>query len=128
VERVLEQTDGRGADVIYDSVGGEITDKSLKCIAWNGRLVIIGFASGEIPAIKANRILLKNIAVTGLHWSAYAEKDPDRVADCFRALFQLHARGQIAPVIYRRYKLEELPTALAALANRETYGKVIIEP
>ena len=90
--------------------------------------MIIGFAGGEIPAIKANRILLKNIAVTGLHWGAHAEKDPGRIADCFRALFRLHARGQIAPVIYRRYKLDELPTALAALANRETYGKVIIEP
>ncbi len=128
VDRVLELTDGRGADVIYDSVGGDITDKSLKCIAWNGRLVIIGFAGGEIPAIKANRILLKNIAVTGLHWGAHAEKDPARIADCFSALFRLHARGQIAPVIYRRYKLDELPTALAALANRETWGKVIIEP
>ena len=127
-ERVLAQTDGRGADVIYDSVGGDITDKSLKCISWNGRLVIIGFAGGEIPAIKANRIMLKNIAVTGVHWSAYAEKDPDRVADCFRALFRMHARGQIAPVIYRRYKLDEVATALAALANRETHGKVIIEP
>jgi NADPH:quinone reductase len=128
VERVQQLTDGRGADVIYDSVGGEITDRSLKCIAWNGRLVIIGFASGEIPSIKANRILLKNIAVTGLHWSAFAEKDPERVADCFAALFRLHARGQIAPVIYRRYTLDEVPKALAALANRETYGKVIIEP
>jgi NADPH:quinone reductase len=128
VERVLEQTGGRGADVIYDSVGGDITDKSLKCIAWNGRLVIIGFASGQIPEIEANRILLKNIAVTGLHWSAYAEKEPERVADCFRALFQLYGRGQITPVIYRRYKLDEVPTALAALAGRETFGKVIIEP
>jgi NADPH:quinone reductase len=126
--RVQELTDGRGADVIYDSVGGEITDQSLKCIAWNGRLVIIGFAGGEIPAIKANRIMLKNIAVTGLHWTAYAERDPERVVDCFRALFRLHSRGEIAPVIYRRYKLGELATALAALAGRETYGKVIIEP
>jgi NADPH2:quinone reductase len=126
--RVLALTDGRGADVIYDSVGGEITDKSLKCIAWNGRLVIIGFASGVIPEIKANRILLKNIAVTGLHWGAHAEKDPARIGDCFRALFRLHARGQIAPVIYRRYKLDEVPAALAALGNRETWGKVIIEP
>jgi NADPH2:quinone reductase len=128
VERVLEQTGGRGANVIYDSVGGDITDKSLKCIAWNGRLVVIGFASGEIPAIQANRILLKNIAVTGLHWTAYAQNEPDRVADCFGALFRLHERGQIAPVIYRRYKLDEVPTALAALAGRETFGKVIIEP
>jgi NADPH2:quinone reductase len=128
VARVQELTGGRGADVIYDSVGGEITDQSLKCIAWNGRLVIIGFAGGEIPAIEANRILLKNIAVTGLHWSAYVDRDPGAVADCFAALFRMHARGQIAPVIYRRYKLDELPIALAALANRETHGKVIVEP
>jgi len=128
VARVQEITDGRGADVIYDSVGGDITDKSLKCVAWNGRLVIIGFAGGQIPSIQANRILLKNIAVTGLHWSAYAEKEPQRVEDCFAALFRLHARGQIAPVIYRRYKLDEVPIALAALTGRATYGKVIIEP
>jgi NADPH2:quinone reductase len=128
VARVMESTGGKGADVIYDSVGGEVFEKSLKCIAWNGRLLVIGFASGVIPSVQANRILLKNIAVTGLHWGAHAAKDPQRIVDTFQALFRLHARGQIAPVIHRRYKLAELPTALAALANRETYGKVIIEP
>jgi len=129
VERVQALTDGRGADVIYDSVGGDVTDRSLKCIAWNGRLVVIGFAGGEIPAIRANRILLKNIAVTGLHWGAHLDRDPERVRDCFRALFRLHARGQIAPVLYdRRYRLEEIPEALAALAGRETHGKVIVAP
>jgi NADPH2:quinone reductase len=91
---VHELTDGRGADVIYDSVGGEITDQSLKCIAWNGRLVIIGFAGGEIRRSRRTGSA-KNIAVTGLHWSAYAEKDPDASPTAFAALFRLHARGQI---------------------------------
>jgi NADPH2:quinone reductase len=127
-ERVGELTDGRGADVIYDSVGGDTTDQSLKCIAWNGRLLIIGFAGGTIPEIKANRILLKNIAVTGLHWGAHAQHEPKRIPECFEALFRLYARGQIAPRIYERYPLDALPKALEALAGRHTYGKLIIEP
>jgi len=128
VEGVREFTQGRGADVIYDSVGGDITDKSLKCIAWNGRLLIIGFASGQIPEIKANRILLKNIAVTGLHWGAHAKFEPEKIPLTFDALFELHEQGKIAPVIYRNYALEELPDALEALGTRRTYGKVIIAP
>jgi NADPH2:quinone reductase len=128
VARVQELTQGRGADVIYDSVGGEITDQSLKCIAWNGRLVIIGFASGKIPSIQANRILLKNIAVTGLHWGAHAQKDPKRIPEVMDALFAMHAKGQIRPVIYARHPLEEVPAALAALGGRESYGKVIVTP
>ena len=126
VDAVMEATDGRGADVIYDSVGGDTTDRSLKCIAWNGRLLVVGFAGGQIPEIRANRIMLKNIAVSGVHWGAYAKNEPDRVQDCFRALFQLHARGQIAPLIYGRYELEDLPAALEALGGRKTHGKVII--
>jgi NADPH2:quinone reductase len=128
VARVQELTGGRGADVIYDSVGGDITDQSLKCIAWNGRLVIIGFASGKIPAIQANRILLKNIAVTGLHWGAHAQKDPKRIPEVMDALFAMYGKGQIRPVIYGRYALEEVPAALAALGGRESYGKVIVQP
>lgn len=128
VERVQELTDGRGADVIYDSVGGDTTDRSLKCIAWNGRLLVIGFASGTIPKIAANRILLKNIAVTGLHWGAHETRDPGRVRDTFAALFRLHARGLIEPVIYERFPLEAVPKALEALGSRRTWGKVIVHP
>jgi NADPH2:quinone reductase len=128
VPRVLELTDGRGADVIYDSVGGDTTDKSLKCIAWNGRLVIIGFASGDIPEIKANRILLKNIAVTGLHWGAHQQKAPGRIPEVFGALFDLYAAGAIRPVIFKSYSLDEVPAALEALGSRQTYGKVVITP
>jgi NADPH2:quinone reductase len=128
VPRVMELTNGRGADVIYDSVGGETTDQSLKCIAWNGRLLIIGFASGKIPAIQANRILLKNIAVTGLHWGAHAQKDPKRIPEVMDALFALAAKGQIEPVIYGRYPLDQVSSALEALGGRKSYGKVIVTP
>ncbi|MCZ6785115.1 MAG: NADPH:quinone oxidoreductase family protein, partial [Proteobacteria bacterium] len=86
VARVKEETDGRGADVIYDSVGGDVFDKSLKCIAWNGRLLVIGFAGGRIPEVKANRILLKNISLMGLHWGAYALNEPERIPETFAAL------------------------------------------
>jgi NADPH2:quinone reductase len=127
-ERVLELTGGRGADVIYDSVGGEVFEKSLKCIAWNGRLLVIGFASGTIPSVKANRILLKNIAVVGLHWGAHASKEPQRIPEVMAALADLYAAGQIRPVIYKTHSLDELPEALAALGGRRSYGKVVVAP
>lgn len=128
VDRVMSLTSGKGADVIYDSVGGDTTDRSLKCIAWNGRLLIIGFASGDIPEIKANRIMLKNISVTGLHWTAYATKEPDRIPIVFDALFELYLDGKIRPVIYQRFPLDQVPDALEALGGRKTHGKVIITP
>jgi NADPH2:quinone reductase len=128
VAKVQEFTSGRGANVIYDPVGGDITDRSLKCIAWNGRLLVIGFASGEIPSVKLNRVLLKNIAITGLHWGAYAQHEPARIPETFAALFALYSDQRIRPEIYRRYPLEQLPAALAELASRRTAGKLIVEP
>jgi NADPH:quinone reductase len=128
VDRVKEVTDGHGADVIYDSVGGDVTDASLKCIAWNGKLLVIGFASGRIPEVKLNRVLLKNISLVGLHWGAHAMHEPARIGETFRALFDLYAKGVVEPVIYRSYPLEELPAALEALGSRRTYGKVVVAP
>src|SRR3989454_6716153 len=128
VEAVRAATGGRGADVIYDSVGGDVFDASLKCIAWNGRLLVVGFASGRIPEVRVNRILLKNIAVVGLHWGAHALHEPERIPEVFHALFALHREGKIAPVIWRTYPLAALPAALEALAGRQTYGKVIVTP
>jgi NADPH2:quinone reductase len=128
VERVQALTAGRGADVIYDSVGGDVFDRSLKCIAWNGRLLVIGFAGGRIPEVKANRILLKNIAVVGLHWGAYARHEPARVPETFGALFQLYTEGRIKPVIFARYPLDRIGEALTALGSRKTYGKVVVIP
>jgi NADPH2:quinone reductase len=114
--------------VIYDSVGGDVFDRSLKCIAWNGRLLVIGFASGTIPSVKANRILLKNIAVVGLHWGAYVQHQPERIPEVFDALGRLYAEGRIRPVIFRRYPLEETGKALCDLASRRTWGKLIVTP
>jgi NADPH2:quinone reductase len=128
VEAVKRATNGRGADVIYDPVGGEIFDGSMKCIAWNGRLLVIGFASGVIPEVKANRILLKNISVVGLHWGAYAQHEPERVPEVFAGLAKLYDEGHVRPVIFGTYSLDEVPQALEALAGRATFGKVIIAP
>ena len=129
VERVKQETGGRGADVIYDSVGGDIFDGSMKCIAWNGRLLVIGFAGGRIPEVKANRILLKNIAVVGLHWGAFAFNEPERIPETFAALFALYAEGKVKPVIYpERFALADVPAALEALGSRRSYGKVIVRP
>ncbi len=128
VPRVLAETDGRGADVIYDSVGGDTTDRSLKCIAWNGRLLVIGFASGAIPEIKLNRVLLKNISLVGLHWSAYPEREPERIDECFEGLFSMASAGGIEPLVSARYPLEEAGAALEALSARETVGKIVLIP
>jgi len=128
VARVMELTEGRGASVIYDSVGGDTFEKSLKCIAWNGRLLVIGFASGTIPSVETNRILLKNIAVVGLHWSAYPTREPGRIPQILHALFGLYREGRIRPVLFDSYPLAKVSEALTALGARRTHGKVIVAP
>jgi NADPH2:quinone reductase len=128
VERVLELTDGRGADVIYDPVGGDTFDRSMKCIAFDGRLLVIGFASGRIPSVEMNRVLLKNISLVGLHWGLYFDKDPVVIQDAQRALFELHGRGKISPVISATYPLSDARAALEALGTRRTTGKVVLIP
>ena len=127
VEAVLRATDGRGADVIYDSVGGDTFERSLKCIAWNGRLLVIGFASGTIPSVQLNRVMLKNISLVGLHWGAHETRQPERARATYDGLFDLYAEGRIRPVVSARYALEELPKALEELASRRTHGKLVIE-
>ncbi len=128
VERVQEFTNGRGADVIYDSVGGDTCDRSLRCIAWNGRLVVIGFSSGHIPEIKLNRVMLKNVSLVGLHWSAYPEREPEALGPIYSTLVEWLSRSEIDPVLYGTYSLEQLPMALEALASRSSYGKIVVKP
>jgi len=93
VEGVKQATGGKGADVIYDPVGGEIFDQSMKVIAFSGRLLVIGFASGTIPTVPANRVLLKNISIVGLHWGAYRTHDPGQIAPAMQALFRALREG-----------------------------------
>jgi NADPH2:quinone reductase len=128
VEHVRAATGGRGADVIYDSVGGDVFDASLKCIAWSGRLLVIGFAGGRIPDVKLNRVLLKNISLVGLHWGAYAFNEPERIVETFSALFDLYEQRRIAPVVFKTYPLDQLPAALEALGARRSYGKIVVTP
>ncbi|KAI9505874.1 hypothetical protein GGI25_001278 [Coemansia spiralis] len=127
-DKVLEMTQGRGADIVFDPVG--LIEKSLKCIAWNGRIVVVGFAAGNIEKVAANRILLKNVAVTGVHWGAYVKNEPDKIMEVWNALFGLAEEGRVKPVVYEPvlYGLDKVKDALKAIANRETYGKVIVKP
>jgi len=128
VDTVRKLTGNRGADVIYESVGGTVFEGSLKCIAWAGRLLVIGFSSGDIPALKMNRVLLKHISVIGLNVGAYHENDPQGLRDATVRLFELYAAGKIKPVIHARYPLRDAAKALRELGDRKTVGKLILEP
>ena len=128
VDRVKEVTGGRGADVIYDPVGGDIFDLSTKCLAFEGRLLVVGFTSGRIPTIQANRILLKNISVVGLHWGAYRQHKPERIPEAMAALFAMYERGHVRPVISSTRPLAEAADALAEISSRKSTGKVLLLP
>ncbi len=128
VERVKELTAGRGADVIYDPVGGDTFDLSTKCIAFEGRILIIGFASGRIPSAKMNRVLVKNFSLVGLHWGLYFKKNPQVIQEAQEAIVRLHSMGKIAPLVSATHPLCDADAALAALAGRKTTGKVILIP
>jgi NADPH2:quinone reductase len=125
---VQRATGGHGADVVYDPVGGDTFDRSRKIIAWEGRLLVIGFSSGRIPEIPANHLLVKNYAAVGLHWGAYHDHDPGAVAACHAELVRLHAEGQIAPVVFAELGLDEALEGLNLLGSRRTFGKVVVRP
>ncbi len=128
VDAVKAATESRGADVIYDPVGGEVFDLSMKCIAFSGRLLVIGFASGVIPTVQVNRVLLKNIAIVGLHWGAYRQHDPEKIPQAMHALFALYERGAVTPVVSSTHPLREAAAALDEIASRRSIGKVVLVP
>ena len=128
IDAVKELTGGEGADVIYDPVGGDIFDGSTRCLAFAGRLLVVGFAGGRIPSIEANRILLKNISVVGVHWGAYRQRAPHLVHEAQAELIRLWEAERIKPIVSRRYPLAEAPAALLDLATRRTHGKIVLEP
>lgn len=128
VQAVKDHTGGRGADVVYDPVGGDVYDRSTKCIAFEGRIVIVGFTSGRIASAATNHVLVKNYSVVGLHWGLYRERMPELVAPVTEALFELYEQGLIRPHISDRRPLSQAPQALAAVANGKSTGKVVIHP
>jgi NADPH2:quinone reductase len=125
---VKEATNGRGADVVYDSVGGEAFQKSTKCIAFEGRIVIVGFASGVIPSAALNHALVKNYSILGLHWGLYERLDPESVLDCHAELTRLTAAGLIRPLITERLPLADVPDGLRRLGAGTTAGRLVFQP
>jgi NADPH:quinone reductase len=128
VEVVKEVTGGRGADVIYDPVGGETYTRSTKCIAFEGRILVVGFAGGQIPSAPLNHVLLKNYSVVGLHWGLYQTRDPQAVRDCHVQLGKLVADGLIRPLIGERLGLDDVPGGLQRLADGATTGRLVFTP
>lgn len=126
VEEVKRVTGGRGADVVFDPVGGDVYDRSTKCIAFEGRIVLVGFTSGRIPQAATNHVLIKNYSVVGLHWGLYAKRAPELIAPAARALLDLYESGKIKPHISARIPLSEAPRALATVAEGKSTGKVIL--
>ena len=128
VEMVKGATDGRGADVIFDSVGGDVFDGSRRCIAWEGRIVIIGFSGGRIADAPTNHVLLKNYDVIGVHWSAYRDHDRRVMSEAHGDLVRLYESGAIEPLVDRTVPLSQAADALRAVASRGTVGKVLVDP
>lgn len=125
-EQVYEVTDGKGADIILDMLGGDIFDAALRALAWSGRLVVIGFASGRIPTIKANYLLLKNIEVSGLQVSDYRKRRPQQVADCFAEVFSLIESGKLKSLPTTIYPISEFAKGLGEIESRKARGRVIL--
>ncbi len=126
VEAVKAFTGGRGADVVYDPVGGDVFDRSTKCIGFEGRIVVVGFTSGRISELRANHVLIKNYSVVGLHWGLYQRMAPDLIESATQELFHLYADGRVRPLVSARYELERAPDAIREVTSRRSTGKVVL--
>ncbi|MBK9442119.1 MAG: NADPH:quinone oxidoreductase family protein [Comamonadaceae bacterium] len=126
-ERIKEVTDGRGANVIYDPVGGDTFASSLRSIAFEGRILIIGFAGGVVPQIPANHLLVKNVDVIGVNWPAYAQLNPKVMTESFQTLIQWYLASAIKPHVSAIYPLEQAVDALNQVLTRKSTGKVVIK-
>ncbi|MBM0256734.1 zinc-binding dehydrogenase [Micromonospora sp. 4G55] len=125
VEVVKAETGGRGADVVYDPVGGETYQRSTKCVSFEGRILVVGFAGGQIQSAALNHALVKNYSIVGLHWGLYHRYDPAAVADCHRALTALAAQGAVRPLVSQRLALDEVADGVQELADGVTVGRVV---
>lgn len=128
VQPVKEATAGRGADVIFDPVGGDVFDRSRRCVAFEGRIVVVGFTSGRIADAPTNHALVKNYSIVGLHWGLYRKFIPELIWETDERLIRLYEEGSIDPLIYGVVPFEEVPQALELLGSRKTWGKVITKP
>jgi NADPH2:quinone reductase len=125
-ERIKALTDGKGPDVIYDPVGGPYTEPALRSIAWRGRLLVVGFAAGDIPKLPLNLTLLKGCAIVGVFWGDFSRREPDNFAGEMRRLAVWFAEGRLKPHISATFPLDRAPEALKMMAARQVIGKVVL--
>lgn len=126
-DEIKRLTDGNGADVIYDPVGGDLFDQAIRSIAWNGRLLVVGFASGRIPELPVNLALLKGAAVMGVFWGSFAQRQPQDNAANFQQLFEWFAAGKLKPLVSQVYPLTAAARAIDDLGQRKAVGKVVVQ-
>ncbi len=126
VQIVKEITSGKGADIIFDPVGGDTFDRSRKCIAFEGRILVIGFAGGRIADAPTNHALIKNYSIVGVHFGLFRKLFPEEVKKAHQELMELYKKKAIHPLIFEEFEFSEVPNALNLLAKRATYGKIII--
>lgn len=125
-EKLKEITGGQGVDVIYDPVGGDLFEEAFRSIAWNGRMLVVGFASGTIPSLPANLTLLKGASLVGVFWGSFAQRQPQDNAANFQQLFAWFAEGKIKPLVSQTYPLEKAADAINHLGQRKAVGKVVV--
>jgi NADPH:quinone reductase len=125
--QVYVATEGGGADIVLDPLGGAVFEAAVRALAWRGRLVVIGFAAGAIPSIKTNYILLKNIEISGLQISDYRKRRPEQVAACFAEIFSLYEQGKMKPAPVTLFPLERAGEALAAVRDRRIAGRAVLQ-
>lgn len=125
-ERVKAITGARGVDVVYDPVGGDAFDASLRCIAWGGRIIIIGFAAGRISQIPANILLVKNIDVIGFYWGSYQARRPELLRDSYAKLLGWYEQGRLKPHVSAQFDLKDVAKAMNMLHGRKSIGKVVL--
>ncbi len=126
VKAIAAELGREGVDVVYDPVGGEIFDASLRCVAWGARLLVVGFAAGQIQKIPANILLVKNIDAQGFYWGSYRRHRPELIVDCFAGLGRMHAAGRLKPHISHRFDLADFAQAFDILVARKSTGKVVL--
>ncbi|WP_338750379.1 NADPH:quinone oxidoreductase family protein [Janibacter alittae] len=126
IARVKEVTDGHGADVVYDPVGGSAYTASTKCIAFEGRIIVVGFASGRIPEPRLNHAMVKNYTILGLHWGLYEQHEPQSIRDCHAELVRLADAGRIEPLVAETFAFDEVPDALTRIAGGSSTGRIVV--
>ncbi|MGB7286479.1 MAG: NADPH:quinone oxidoreductase family protein [Salaquimonas sp.] len=127
-DEIKNATDGKGADVVFDVVGGSVFEACSRAMAWNGRLLVIGFASGEIPQFPVNLALVKGYAVIGVFWGSFTAKEPEVFAGNMKEMMDWYMNGDIKPLVEAVYPLEKAADALKFIHDRKAVGKVVLKP